>query len=195
LVEPGRRERYPDAREIFITADAGGSNSYRSHVWKQQLQRLADKLDMSIQVSHSRPARASGTRSSTGSSPSSRSTGAAGPCGPTTIINLIGNTTHRGGLVVRARLDRRSYPTGKKVSAKELRELKIERNDFHGDWNYVISRARKDVDRPTCPFAGPYSGPPQRARGDSAGTSACQPCANRGELERWARLDAPLRLR
>ena len=55
-----------------------------------------------------------------------------------TIINLIGNTTHRGGLVVRARLDRRSYPTGKKVSAKELRELKIERNDFHGDWNYVI---------------------------------------------------------
>jgi hypothetical protein len=39
---------------------------------------------------------------------------------------------------VRARLDRRKYPTGKKVSAKELRELKIERDDFHGDWNYVI---------------------------------------------------------
>ena len=55
-----------------------------------------------------------------------------------TIINLIGNTTNRGGLVVRARLDRRRYPTGKKVSAKELRELKIERDDFHGDWNYVI---------------------------------------------------------
>ena len=60
-----------------------------------------------------------------------------------TIINLIGNTTHRGGLVVRARLDRRSYPTGKKVSAKELRELKIERDAFHGDWNYVI-KPRKE---------------------------------------------------
>jgi len=46
--------------------------------------------------------------------------------------------------VVRARLDRRSYPTGKKVSAKELRELKIERNDFHGDWNYVIKRRTEE---------------------------------------------------
>jgi hypothetical protein len=42
---------WPEAREIFITADAGGSNSYRSHVWKHQLQRVADKLDMSIHVS------------------------------------------------------------------------------------------------------------------------------------------------
>ena len=55
-----------------------------------------------------------------------------------TIINLIGNTTNRGGLVVRARLDRRNYPIGKKVTAKELRELKIERDKFHGDWNYLI---------------------------------------------------------
>ena len=55
-----------------------------------------------------------------------------------TIINLIGNTTNRGGLVVRARLDRRRYPTGKKISAKEMRALKVERDDFHGDWNYVI---------------------------------------------------------
>jgi hypothetical protein len=48
-----------------------------------------------------------------------------------TVINLIGNTTNRGGLVVRARLDRRKYPTGKRVSAKELRELRIERDPFH----------------------------------------------------------------
>ncbi len=50
-----------------------------------------------------------------------------------TIIHLIGNTTNRCGLVVRARLDRPSYPTDKKVSSKGLRELKIERDDFHGD--------------------------------------------------------------
>jgi len=48
-------KRYPKAREIFINADAGGSNSYRSHVWKHQLQRLADKLGMSIHVSHFPP--------------------------------------------------------------------------------------------------------------------------------------------
>jgi hypothetical protein len=55
-----------------------------------------------------------------------------------TIINLIGNTTNRGGLVVRVRLDRRRYPTGKKISKKELRELKVECEEFHGEWNYVI---------------------------------------------------------
>ena len=55
-----------------------------------------------------------------------------------TVINLIGNTTNRGGLVVRVRLDRRRYPTGKKISKKELRELKVEREEFHGEWNYVI---------------------------------------------------------
>jgi hypothetical protein len=48
-------KRYPEAREIFITADADGSNSYRSYVWKQQLQRVADTLDLAIHVSHFPP--------------------------------------------------------------------------------------------------------------------------------------------
>ncbi len=61
-----------------------------------------------------------------------------------TIINLIGNTTNRGGMGVRARLDRRRYPTGRKVSVKEFRALKIERDEFHGDWNYVI-KPRKEM--------------------------------------------------
>jgi hypothetical protein len=137
-------KRYPDAREIFITADAGGSNSHRSHVWKQQLQRLADKLDMSIQVSHFPPGTSKWNKIEHRLFSFISINWRGRPLRTyETIINLIGNTTHRGGLVVRARLDRRSYPTGKKVSAKELRELKIERNDFHGDWNYVI-KPRKE---------------------------------------------------
>ena len=97
--------RYQGKRELFITADAGGSNSLFSFIsinWRGRPLRTYE-----------------------------------------TVINLIGNTTNRGGLVVRARLDRRKYPTGKKVSARELRELKIERDAFHGDWNYVI-RPRKE---------------------------------------------------
>jgi hypothetical protein len=137
-------KRYPDAREIFITADAGGSNSYRSHVWKQQLQRLADKLDMSIQVSHFPPGTSKWNKIEHRLFSFISINWRGRPLRTyETIINLIGNTTHRGGLVVRARLDRRAYPTGKKVSAKELRELKIERDDFHGDWNYVI-KPRKE---------------------------------------------------
>ena len=60
-----------------------------------------------------------------------------------TVVNLIANTTNYGGLVVRAQLDRRNYPTGRKVSAKEFRTLKIEKDEFHGDWNYVIRPREK----------------------------------------------------
>lgn len=132
-------KRYPEARAIFITADAGGSNSYRSHVWKQQLQRAADKLDLAIHVSHFPPGTSKWNKVEHRLFSFISINWRGRPLRTyETIINLIGNTTNRGGLVVRARLDRRNYPTGKKVSAKELRELKIERDHFHGDWNYVI---------------------------------------------------------
>ena len=145
-------KRYPDAREIFITADAGESNSYRSHVWKQQLQHVSDKLGLAIRVIYSPP----GTSKLNMVEHRLFSFISINWRGrplrtDETIINLIGNTTNRGGLVMRARIDRRNYPTGKEVSAKELRELKIERADFHGDWNHVIkprSEMRCPVDLP-----------------------------------------------
>jgi len=132
-------KRYPEAREIFITADAGGSNSYRSHVWKQQLQRVADKLDLAIRVSHFPPGTSKWNKVEHRLFSFISINWRGRPLRTfETIISLIGNTTNRGGLVVRARLDRRRYPTGKKVSAKEIRDLNIHRDEFHGDWNYVI---------------------------------------------------------
>jgi hypothetical protein len=132
-------KRYPDAQEIFITADAGGSNSYRSHVWKYELQRVADKLGLAIHVSHFPPGTSKWNKVEHRLFSFISINWRGRPLRSyETIINLIGNTTNNGGLVVRARLDRRRYPTGKKVSAKELRGMSIERDDFHGDWNYVI---------------------------------------------------------
>ncbi len=126
-------------REIFITADAGGSNSYRSHVWKHQLQRVADKLDLAIHVSHFPPGTSKWNKVEHRLFSFISINRRGRPLRSyETVINLIANTTNRGGLVVRARLDRRKYPIGKKVTAKELRALKIERDDFHGDWNYVL---------------------------------------------------------
>jgi hypothetical protein len=137
-------KRYAGAREIFITADAGGSNSCRSHVWKQQLQRVADKLDLAIHVSHFPPGTSKWNKVEHRLFSFISINWRGRPLRTyETIVSLIGSTTNRGGLVVRARLDRRKYPTGKKVSAKELRELNIERDDFHGDWNYVI-KPRKE---------------------------------------------------
>jgi hypothetical protein len=132
-------KRYPNARKIFINADAGGSNSYRSHVWKQQLQRLADKIDMAIEVSHFPPGTSKWNKIEHRLFSFISINWRGRPLRTyETIVNLIGNTTNQSGLIVRARLDRRRYPTGKKVSAQELREIRIERYEFHGDWNYVI---------------------------------------------------------
>lgn len=133
------QSRYPNARELHITADAGGSNSARSHVWKQQLQRIADTLNIAIHVSHFPPGTSKWNKVEHRLFSFISINWRGRPLRSyETVINLISNTTNRGGLVVRARLDRRRYPIGKKVSAKELRELNIERDDFHGDWNYVI---------------------------------------------------------
>jgi hypothetical protein len=132
-------KRYPAAREIFITADAGGSNSYRSRMWKHELQRLATKLGMSIHVSHFPPGTSKWNKVEHRlfSFITMNWRGRA-LLSYETIVNLIGNTTNRGGLVVRARLDRRRYPIGKTISRKKFREMPIERDAFHGDWNYVI---------------------------------------------------------
>jgi hypothetical protein len=141
------QDRYPNARELFITADAGGSNSYRSHVWKQQLQRLADTLDLAIHVSHFPPGTSKWNKIEHRLFSFISINWRGRPLRSyETVINLISTTTNRGGLVVRARLDRRRYPIGKKVSKKELRELNITPADFHGDWTYVV-RPRS---RPWC---------------------------------------------
>jgi transposase len=132
-------KRYAKAREIFVTADAGGSNGYRSRVWKRELQRFADKHGIAVRVSHFPPGTSKWNKVEHRLFSFISMNWRGRPLRSyETIINLIGNTTNRGGLVVRARLDRRRYATGKKVSDKELRELKIETDAFHGDWNYVI---------------------------------------------------------
>ena len=132
-------KRYPTARDIFITADAGGSNGYRSHVWKYELQRVADKLGLSFHVSHFPPGTSKWNKVEHRLFSFISINWRGRPLRTyETIVNLIANTTNCGGLVVRARLDRRRYPTGKRIPAREFRALKIERDDFHGDWNYVV---------------------------------------------------------
>lgn len=132
-------KRYPEARDLFITADAGGSNGYRSHVWKYELQRLADKLGLAIHVSHFPPGTSKWNKIEHRLFSFISINWRGRPLRTfETVVNLIGNTTNSRGLVVRARIDRANYPIGKRISAKEMRALKIERDEFHGDWNYVI---------------------------------------------------------
>ena len=136
--------RYPKARELFITADAGGSNGYRLRVWKYELQRLADKLGIAIRVSHFPPGTSKWNKVEHRLFSFISINWRGRPLRTyETVVNLIANTTNRGGLVVRARLDRRRYPIGKKIPNKEFATINLEPDHWHGDWNYVI-RPRKE---------------------------------------------------
>ena len=138
--------RYPTTKDLFITADAGGSNGYRSHVWKLELQRLADQYRLSIHVSHFPPGTSKWNKIEHRLFSFISINWRGRPLRTfETVVSLIGNTTTTKGLVVRAKLDRRRFPKGRKVSRKELRALNIDRDAFHGDWNYVV-RPRVAVD-------------------------------------------------
>ena len=131
--------RYPGARELFITADAGGSNGYRSRAWKFELQRLADKLGMAIHVNHFPPGTSKWNKVEHRLFSFISINWRGRPLRTyETVVNLISNTTNQAGLQVTAQIDRRRYPTGTKITAKQMRELSIERGDFHGEWNYTV---------------------------------------------------------
>jgi len=130
---------YPRARRLLITADCGGSNGYRVRLWPLQLQKLADEVNLVIQVCHLPPGTSKWnkiehrmfchiTNNWRGRPLVSREV----------VVNLIGNTTTDSGLRIRSQLDENSYEAGIKVSDEELAELAIERDEFHGEWNYRL---------------------------------------------------------
>jgi len=132
-------QRFPRARHLLITADGGGSNSHRSRLWKVALQSLANDIDLTLSVCHFPPGTSKWnkiehrlfsfiTQNWRGRPLISRQA----------IVELIGNTTTRTGLTVRADLDTNTYQTGIKVSDEELARVKLIRHEFHGDWNYTI---------------------------------------------------------
>jgi transposase len=131
--------RYPDATELFLCADAGGSNSYRSRVWKVELQRFADQSGLTIHVSHFPPGTSKWNKVEHRLFSFITMNWRGRPLRTyETVVNLIGNTTNSEGLVVHAKLDKRCYPTGKRVTQLQMRELNIEYHRFHGDWNYTL---------------------------------------------------------
>jgi hypothetical protein len=131
---------YPEASDLLLTADAGGSNGYRLRLWKLELQRLADATGLTIHVCHFPPGTSKWNRIEH-SLFSAISLNWRGRPLTTyeTVVKLIGATTNSTGLRVKARIDRRAYPTGIKVKKSELAGLNISHDDFHGEWNYTIA--------------------------------------------------------
>lgn len=132
-------KRYPEAKEIHISADSGGSNANRSRLWKVELQQLADSLNMSFHVSHYPPGTSKWNKIEHRLFSFITMNWRSRPLRTfEAVVSLIGATTTSAGLVVRAKIDKRKYPKGIEVSDAEMASLNIERNAFHGEWNYVI---------------------------------------------------------
>ena len=137
-IEMGR-PLYKKAKRLLITADCGGSNGYRVRLWRLELQHLADELGLAVQVCHFPPGTSKWnkiehrmfchiTNNWRGRPLLSRQV----------VVNLIGSVTTAQGLRVKAALDENVYDAGIKVSDAELAAIAIERDEFHGEWNYRI---------------------------------------------------------
>ncbi|MCL5284868.1 MAG: ISAzo13 family transposase [Nitrospirae bacterium] len=134
---------YPAARELMIMADGGGSNGSRVRLWKLELQRLADELDMPIRVSHFPPGTSKWNKIEHRLFSYISLNWRGQPLvSHEVIVNLIAATTTRKGLKVQAEIDSALYPKGVKVTDTEFATIRIARDDFHGEWNYVISPNR-----------------------------------------------------
>jgi hypothetical protein len=133
------KARYADAETLTITADGGGSNGSRLRAWKKELQVLADELDMAIRVHHLPPATSKWNKIEHRLFSAITGNWRGRPLETHQMaVELIANTTTTTGLLVRSEADTNHYETGIKVSNAEMREIRLDPDDFHPDWNYTI---------------------------------------------------------
>jgi hypothetical protein len=130
---------YPDATSLLVTADSGGSNSYRTRAWKTELAALSAETGLAITVCHFPPdtSKWNAIEHRLFSHISMNWRGRP-LISHDVIINTIAATTTRTGLRVHAELDHGTYPTGVTISDSQLARVPITRHDWHGEWNYTI---------------------------------------------------------
>ena len=132
-------QRYPAAKRLLITADSGGSNSPRTRLWRWALQSFANETGLKLELCHYPPGTSKWnkiehrlfchiTRNWQGVPLESHEI----------VVKLIGSTYTEEGLEVHAWLDAKEYEKSKKISDQQLAEVKIKRDQFHGEWNYKI---------------------------------------------------------
>jgi DDE family transposase len=131
---------YPAGKRLLITADGGGSNGSRVRLWKRELQTLASELGMAISVCHYPPGTSKWNNIEHRLFSYITLNWRGKPLvSHEVVVNLIASTTNRKGLQVHCELDNNQYPKGIKVTNNEMEALKLDRDEFHGEWNYTIS--------------------------------------------------------
>ncbi len=142
------QEDYPQARRLLVTADAGGSNGYRTRAWKAELAALAVETGLEITVCHFPPGTSKWNKVEHRLFSHITMNWRGRPLtSHEVVVNAIAATTTRTGLKVRAELDTSAYETGITVSDRQMGALPLERHDWHGDWNYTLHP--RDYDKPS----------------------------------------------
>lgn len=133
------QDTYPQATRLLITADAGGSNGYRTRAWKLELARLAAETGLTITVCHLPPGTSKWNKIEHRLFPHITMNWRGRPLtSHEVILQTIAGTTTRTGLRVRAALDTNTYPTGVRIADAEMVAMPLTRHAFHGDWNYAL---------------------------------------------------------
>jgi Rhodopirellula transposase DDE domain len=133
------RPDYPQASRLLITADAGGSNSYRYRVWKSELAALAAEMSLAITVCHFPPGTSKWNKIEHRLFSHITMNWRGRPLtSHEVVVKTIASTRTRAGLRVEAELDTGAYPTGVSVTKAHLDALPIERHACRGTWNYTI---------------------------------------------------------
>lgn len=138
------QHRFPRATRLMITADAGGSNGWRTRLWKVALQELANEMELNLTVCHFPPGTSKWNKIEHRLFSFITQNWRGKPLVDLqTVVNLISHTSTRAGLMVKSAVDDTYYEKGIKVSDQELERIHLKRHDFHGEWNYTIRRSRK----------------------------------------------------
>ncbi len=133
------KENYKKSKKLLICADAGGSNSYRSRLWKKKIQEFCNIEKIEVSVCHFPPGTSKWNKIEHRLFSFISINWRGKPLLTyQTIINLITATKTKTGLTVQARLHKKNYKKGIKVSKEEMEKINIHKNKFHGEWNYTI---------------------------------------------------------
>jgi hypothetical protein len=130
---------YPEANDWLVIAEGGGRNSTRTRLWKSEWQGLSHALGMRIAVCHLPPGTSKWNKIEHRMFAYITQNWRGKPLvSHEVIVNLLGSTTTTTGLKIRAALDPGRYATGRKIPDEEFATMQIERDVFHGEWNYTI---------------------------------------------------------
>jgi hypothetical protein len=145
---------YPSAKRLPACTDAGGSNGYRRKLWKVELHRLATETGLQITVCYLPPGTSKWNKIEHQLfSANSMSWRGRPLISYEVMVELIGATTTRTGLMVRAERDTGTYPTGVEVTNKELAAAPLKLHKFHGGVEpHGVPKVKCQVSLPTNHF-------------------------------------------